>query len=309
MKATRLSGYGAPPVLDEVADPKPGRNEVLVRVAGAAVNPLDLKIAAGYLRDFFPVEFPYTLGTDVAGSVVEVGADVGDRAVGDAVVARLDPSTGGAFAELAVVPADQIVPAPTTIPLSLAAGAVTSAATALQALTEVAGVRPGHTVLVHAGAGGVGSFAVQIARRLGARVVTTVSKAGADLAAELGAHQVIDYREQDFGSAVADVDVVIDTVGGAVEARSLDVLRPGGLLVAVSGPPEVERAAARGLRAEFVFHASDATRLARVMSLIDDGLRVAVDSRYALDHAAAALEYLTDGHAKGKVILTAGSVG
>lgn len=309
MKATRLSGYGAPPVLDEVEDPKPGRNEVLVRVTGAAANPLDLKIAAGHMRDFFPVEFPYTLGTDVAGSVVEVGADVGDLAVGDEVVARLDPSTGGAFAELAVVPADQIVPAPTAIPLSLAAGAVTAAATALQALTEVADVRPGHTVLVHAGAGGVGSFAVQIARRLGAQVVTTVSKAGADLAAELGAHQVIDYREQDFGSAVADVDVVIDTVGGAVEARSLDVLRPGGLLVAVPRPPDVERAAARGLRAEFVFHASDATRLARAMSLIDDGLRVAVDNRYALDHAAEALTYLADGHAKGKVILTAGSVG
>jgi NADPH:quinone reductase-like Zn-dependent oxidoreductase len=308
VKATRLSGYGAPPALDEVADPKPGRNEVLVRVAGAAANPLDLKIAAGYMRDFFPVEFPYTLGTDVAGSVVEVGADVTGRAVGDAVVARLDPSAGGAFAELAVVPADQIVPAPAAIPLSRAAGAVTAAATALQALTEVADVQPGYTVLVHAGAGGVGSFAVQIARRLGAQVVTTVSKAGADLAAQLGAHRVIDYRDRDFASEVADVDVVIDTVGGAVESRSLDVLRPGGLLVAVPQPPDVERAAARGLGAEFVFHASDAARLARVVSQIDDGLRVVVDSQYDLDHAAEALKHLADGHAKGKVILTPGSV-
>jgi NADPH:quinone reductase-like Zn-dependent oxidoreductase len=308
VKATRLSGYGAPPALDEVEDPKPGRNEVLVRVAGAAANPLDLKIAAGYMRDFFPVEFPYTLGTDVAGSVVEVGADVTGRAVGDAVVARLDPSAGGAFAELAVVPADQIVPAPAAIPLSRAAGAVTAAATALQALTEVADVQPGYTVLVHAGAGGVGSFAVQVARRLGAQVVTTVSKAGVDLAAELGAQQVIDYRERDFASEVSDVDVVIDTVGGAVESRSLDVLRPGGLLVAVPQPPDVERAAARALRAEFVFHTSDAARLARAMSLIDDGLRVVVDSWYDLDEAAVALKHLAGGHAKGKVILTPGSV-
>ena len=307
MKATRLSGYGAPPALDEVEDPKPGANEVLVRVAGAAANPLDLKIAAGYMRDFFPVEFPYTLGTDIAGTVVGVGADVGDRAVGDPVIARLDPSAGGAFAELAVVPADQIVPAPTAIPLSRTAGAVTAAATALQALTEVADVQPGQTVLVHAGAGGVGGFAVQIARGLGAHVVTTVSKAGVDLAAELGAHQLIDYREQDFASEVGDVDVVIDTVGGAVETRSLDVLRPGGLLVAVPQPPDAERAAARGVRAEFVFHTSDAARLARVMSLIDEGLRVVVDSWYDLDEAAVALEHLDRGHAKGKIILAPGS--
>lgn len=304
MKATRVSTYGAPPALGEVDDPTPGRNEVLVRVAGAAANPLDLKIAAGYMRDFFPVDFPYTLGTDIAGTVVEVGADVSGRAVGDAVVARLDPSAGGAFAELAAVPADQVVPSPTAIPLSRSAGAVTAAATALQALTEVADVQSGQTVLVHAGAGGVGSFAVQIALRLGAQVVTTVSKAGFDLAAELGAHQVIDYNEQDFGSVVSGVDVVIDTIGGAGEARSLDVLRPGGLLVAVPRPPDVERAASRGLRAEFVFHASDAARLARVVSLIDEGLRVVVDSRYDLDHAAEALEHLADGHAKGKVILT-----
>jgi len=279
---------------------------VLVRVTGAAANPLDLKITAGYMHDFFPVDFPYTLGTDVSGTITTLGDRVGGWAVGDQIVARLDPSAGGGYAEFAVIPVEQLVPAPTSIPLFLAAGAATAAATAWQALTEIADVHAGQNVLIHAGAGGVGSFAVQMARTLDAHVITTASGPGLQIAHELGADQVIDHTAGPFHSRLnhAEVDVVIDTVGGPVEGQSLDVLRPGGLLVAVPMPPDAERASARGMRAEFLFHASEPQRLRTVVDRLDVDIKVLLDQTLGLDEAPQALKYLAAGHAKGKVILT-----
>lgn len=304
MKAVQITQYGDTPTVHSVPEPSPGPEEVLVRVAGAATNPLDLKMAAGYMHEFFPVEFPYTLGTDVSGTIVGVGSDVTGWAVDDQIVARLDPSQGGGFAELVVVPADQLVTAPSTIALFLASGAATAAATAWQALHEVADLQAGQKILIHAGAGGVGSFAVQLAATMNAHVVTTASAGGIEIAKNLGADEVIDYSAQPFQTQVGDVDVVIDTVGGPVEEQSYDVLRPGGLLVAVPMPPDTARAAARGLRAEFLFHASDAARLDTVVRLLDNGLRVLLDRTVDLDDGPQALSYLADGHAKGKVIIT-----
>ncbi|MDR7275715.1 NADP-dependent oxidoreductase [Catenuloplanes atrovinosus] len=300
MKALLISDYGDPPRLADVAEPVPGDGEVPVQVSGAALNPLDLKMAAGHLREFFPVRFPYTLGTDIAGVVARAGHG---WAAGDRVVARLDPRAGGALAELAAVPADQLVPAPASVPLSTAAGAATAAATAWQALTEVAAVRPGQRVLVQGAAGGVGSFAVQLAHRLGAHVIATASPAGLAIAEELGADEVIDYTAGPLAARVRGVDVVIDTVGGRAGEQALDVLVPGGLLVAVPAPPDAERAASRGVRAAFVFHESDAARLGTVVTLLDDGLRVLVDRRLPLADAAGGLTYLARGHAKGKIIV------
>ncbi len=304
MKAVQITQYGDTPTVHSVPEPSPGPEEVLVRVAGAATNPLDLKMAAGYMHEFFPVQFPYTLGTDVSGTIVGVGSDVTGWAVDDQIVARLDPSQGGGFAELVVVPADQLVTAPSTIALFLASGAATAAATAWQALHEVADLQAGQKILIHAGAGGVGSFAVQLAATMNAHVVTTASAGGIEIAKNLGADEVIDYSAQPFQTQVGDVDVVIDTVGGPVEEQSYDVLRPGGLLVAVPMPPDTARAAARGLRAEFLFHASDAARLDTVVRLLDNGLRVLLDRTVDLDDGPQALSYLADGHAKGKVIIT-----
>jgi len=304
VKAVQITQYGDTPTVHSVPEPSPGPEEVLVRVAGAATNPLDLKMAAGYMHEFFPVQFPYTLGTDVSGTIVGVGSDVTGWAVDDQIVARLDPSQGGGFAELVVVPADQLVTAPSTIALFLASGAATAAATAWQALHEVADLQAGQKILIHAGAGGVGSFAVQLAATMNAHVVTTASAGGIEIAKNLGADEVIDYSAQPFQTQVGDVDVVIDTVGGPVEEQSYDVLRPGGLLVAVPMPPDTARAAARGLRAEFLFHASDAARLDTVVRLLDNGLRVLLDRTVDLDDGPQALSYLADGHAKGKVIIT-----
>jgi len=305
VKALQISHYGDTPTLRDVEVPTPTQGEVLVRVAGAATNPLDLKITAGYMHDFFPVTFPYTLGTDVSGTITAVGDRVERWVVGDQIVARLDPSAGGGYAELAVVPADQLVPAPTSTPLFLASGAATAAATAWQAVSEIADLHAGQKVLIHAGAGGVGSFAVQMAHTVGAHVIATASGTGLRLAQDLGADEVIDHTAGPFESQLHDVDVVIDTVGGAVEERSLQVLRAGGLLIAVPIPPDTDRAAARGLRAEFLFHASNPQRLHTVVDMLDADLRILLDRTLTLDAAPEALQYLAAGHAKGKIILTA----
>jgi NADPH:quinone reductase-like Zn-dependent oxidoreductase len=303
VKAIQITSYGATPTLGDLEIPPTGPGEVLVRVAGAATNPLDLKIAAGYMHDFFPVTFPYTLGTDLSGTITAVGDGVEGWVLGDQIVARLDPSVGGAYADFVVVPAEQLVAAPTSLPLFLASGAVTAAVTAWQALTEVAQVQADQRVLIQGGAGGVGSFAVQMARNLNAHVITTASGAGLQIARDLGADQVIDYTAGPLQSQTAGVDVVIDTVGGPVEEQSLDILRPGGLLVAVPMPPDTQRAAARGLRAEFLFHSSDAQRLRTIVQMLDNDVRILLDRKVDLQHAPQALEHLAAGHAKGKVIL------
>ncbi|MEU5088527.1 NADP-dependent oxidoreductase [Streptomyces sp. NPDC021356] len=303
MKALRYTAYGDTPVVHDLAEPAPGPGEVLVRVAGAALNPLDVKIGAGHVQDYFPITLPSTVGTDLAGTVERLGPGVTGWGVGDAVITRTDPTTGGAVADYAVVPAASMVPAPTTAPLGIAAGLATAAATAWQAVTEVAKLRPGQKMLVHAGAGGVGSFAVQLARRAGAHVVTTASGRAAELVRKLGADDVIDYTRIDFCTAVSDVDVVVDSIGGDTEIRSLDVLRPGGLLISLPAPPDAERAAARGLRSAFVFHASDTERLAAVVALANEGLDIVVDRTVPLSEAAEAYTHLAQGHAKGKVIV------
>ena len=304
MAALRVHAYGSAPQLDEVDIPSPGAGEVLVRVVAAAFNPLDAKMQQGSMRHAFPVEFPHVLGTDLSGIVARVGDGVTGFVVGDHVLARMDPRSGGAFAELVDVPAAQLVPVPPGIDLLHAAGLPTAAATAWQALVETAAVRPGQRVLVHGGAGGVGSFAVQLAKQLGAHVLTTASGAGIDLARRLGADEVIDHTVHDFTEMLEHVDVVVATVGGEVEERSLSVLRPGGLLVALPVPPDEERAAKRGVRAAFVVHESDATRLSRVVQRVaDTSTEILVGRHIPMSEVAAGWQRLIAGGTAGKTLL------
>lgn len=306
MKAARIHSYGSLDtiVIEDVPEPVPAPDEVIVRVEAAALNPLDNKLIAGYLQDFFPLTFSYALGTDLAGTVVATGRLVATVKPGDRVIARTDPVSGGAFAELAAVPVRLVVPVPDgTSPAELA-GLPTAAATAWQALIEAAAVDSGAKVLVHAGAGGVGSFAVQLAKLAGAHVTATASQANADFVRSLGADMVIDYRRQDFATLAKDVDIVIDTVGGDTLERSIGIIRPGGRLVSIAAPFDVKAAKARGIDARFVFHQSDAGRLAAVAALAAGGrLQSIVGRSYPLAETADALRRLASGGARGKTIL------
>ncbi|WP_274425244.1 NADP-dependent oxidoreductase [Chelativorans sp. YIM 93263] len=305
MKAIRLSGYQAQPALEDIARPVPASGQVLVRVRAASLNPLDVKLQRGYMAQFFPLTFPYTLGTDLAGEIEQVGADVEGWAVGEKIVARTDPTAGGAFAEYAVVPVDYLSKAPINLMLEKTAGVPTAAGTAWQAFFETANLVEGQTVLIHAGAGGVGSFAIQFARKAGARVIATASGTGLNIARRLGADKVIDYRAENFVRKATDIDVVLDTIGGETQQRSFETLRAGGHLLATAMPPDEALAKAHSVTAGFVFHASDGQRLARVLDYLDkNGLKVLVDRKVSLSEFAPAFEHQASGHARGKIIVT-----
>jgi NADPH:quinone reductase-like Zn-dependent oxidoreductase len=303
MKAFRIHGYGTDPILENVDVPQPGNREVLVRVAAASLNPLDVKLQRGYMDAFFPLVFPYTLGTDLSGTVEAMGSEVEGWGVGDRIVARTAPTSGGAAREFALVPRDQLVRVSDAVSFEQAAGIPTAAGTAWQALFEVARLREGQTVLVHAGAGGVGSFAIQFARRAGARVIATASGNGVAIAGRLGADVVIDYRNEDFAERVCDVDVVLDTVGGDTQVRSYAVIRAGGVLASTVAPPDEALAKAHGVDASFVFHSSDADRLATVVGKVAAGVEVLIDRVVPIQQAAQAFEYQASGRARGKIIL------
>lgn len=305
MRAARISAYGQDPVIQEVPEPGAGPREVLVRVAAASLNPLDVKVQRGEAHGFFPVAaFPYVVGTDLAGTVERVGPGVTGWEAGDRVVARLDPERGGALAELAAVPADQLVRVPETIALDTAAGIPTTAVTAWRALFDHGELAAGQHVLVHAGAGGVGSFAVQLARAAGATVTATASGSGIAIARRLGAHRVIDHLAEDVAEQLSDLDLVVDTVGGDAQTRSFAVLRRGGRLVSTVSPPDDTLAEARGITVAFVFHTSDAGRLAKVVDRVADGTEVLIDRIVPLDDLEAAFAHQAAGHARGKVVLT-----
>lgn len=303
MKAARLHAYQTAPVLEEVATPEIGPDEVLVRVAGAALNPMDVKLQQGVLHAFFPLDFPYTIGVDLAGTISRIGAAVTGWTEGDEVVARVDPTRGGAMAEFVAVPASYLVRTPDSLPLEEAAGIATAGATAWQALFEVAMLRPGQTILVHAATGGVGSFAVQFARSAGARVIATASGEGVGIARRLGADRVIDHRAEDFGSLLSDVDVVLDTIGGDTQQRSFGVLRSGGVLVSIVSPPDEDLSKAHSVTATFFPHGSDAERLSKVAKQVDAGAELLIDRTLPLAAIRDAFERQASGRARGKILL------
>lgn len=305
MKAARLSGYDAAPTLEEIPVPEIGPDEVLVRVEAASLNPMDNKLHTGVLHGMFPLGFPYTLGTDLAGTVERVGTDVTGWGEGDRVLARTDPTSGGALAELAAVPASYLARVPASMPIEKAAAIPTTAATAWQALFEMTDIRAGQTVLVHAGTGGVGSIAIQFARAAGAYVIATASGDGVEVARGLGADEVIDYRQEDFTEKVSEVDLVLDTVGGETGRRSFGVLRPGGFMLGIAEPPDEEAASAYDVKTAFNVHTSDANRLKKVVDRVDAaGTEVLIDRVLPLDSLDEAFARQGSGRARGKILLT-----
>lgn len=302
MKTLEYTDYGQAPTTAERQVPTAATGEVLVKVAGAALNPLDTKIHAGYMTDFFPVEFPYVPGTDISGTIEAIGDGVSGWKTGDDIIARLDPSKGGGFAEYAVVPSEQLVRAPTSMPLVESAGLVTIGGTAWQVLFNEYAISSGERVLVHGAAGPVGAFVVQLAVQAGAEVFATASASDADYVRDLGAVQVIDYQNARFEELLSDIDLVIDTVGGEVEERSLKVLKQGGTLIATPMPPDEDRARAAGVEAKFVFHMSDAAKLGHVAERADHGVKVRLDRMVGLEEGADAFARQASGEAKGKII-------
>jgi len=307
MKAIRFHQYGDADVLglEDAPLPRIGDGELLIKVNSAGVNPADIQFRRGDYRDFVPLPLPFIPGWDVAGIVEAAGTDVGAFERGDAVFAMTDMSRDGAYAEYVAVRADQVARAPTSLPLEHAAGVPLAALTAWQALFDMADLRSGQSVLIHAGAGGVGLFAIQLARRAGAHVICTASATSHDLLRELGAHQVIDYRAGDFAAGLEHLDVVLDTVGGATRERSWPLLRAGGVLVAIAMPPPDEATAARHrVRAAMARVQPNGARLAQIGALIDAGaLKLVIGREFPLAEAAAAHRHSETRHARGKIIL------
>jgi NADPH:quinone reductase-like Zn-dependent oxidoreductase len=306
MKAVRIHGYGDVSTLsyEDAPLPEPGADDVRIRVHAAAVNPVDWKIRAGYLASLIPFQMPLTLGWDVSGVVDKVGTDVSDISVGDAVYSRPDIARDGTYAEYAVVRASEVAAKPKSLSHNEAAAVPLAALTAWQCLMDAGELKSGQRVLIHAGAGGVGSFAIQFAKAIGAEVVATASEPNKALVLGLGADQFVDYRSQRFEDVVAKVDVVLDTIGGDTQARSMQVLKTGGRLVSVVQPPDEEKLATVGARGGFVMVQPNSAQLKTIGALIDDKkVRVLIDSVFPLSQVKDAHTRSETGRAKGKIVL------
>ena len=291
MKAVRIHKYGDAGVLtyEEAPVPVPEPGDVLVRVVAAGVNPVDWKIREGYLKQMIPYEMPLTLGWDVSGVVEAVGSAASRFKVGDPVFSRPDIKRNGTYAEHVAVREDEIAHKPRRVSHIEAASLPLAGITAWTALFTTAALAPGQRVLIHAGSGGVGSLAVQLARWRGAHVVATTSGKNRAFVESLGADKVIDYRRERFAEVATDMDAVFDTIGGEVQESSWSVLKPGGILVSIISPPSEERAKTLGVRSAFVFIQPDAAILAQMGELVDTGkIRPVVSAEFELRDAAQA---------------------
>lgn len=331
MQAFVLEKYGKPFVEVSMPRPTPGCGQVLVRVAAAGVNHADDRSRAGEFRLLFHPALPSVAGGELSGEIAALGEGVTGFTVGDAVIAYTGVVEMGAYAEFAVVDQAALAHAPRNVPLVEAAALPVAGLTAWQALVTLGHVQPGQRVLIHGGSGGVGSIAIQLAKHLGAVVVTTASGRNADRVRLLGADEVIDYRTEDFVQRLADapVDLVLDTQGGETTSKSLEVLRAGGLVVGIAGTPDPamadqagaplpvkaaltglsaklrRRARRLGVRYRFLFIEPDGAALTTLAGLVDDGvLQPVVDRVLPFSQTLDALQQVLAGGARGKVLVT-----
>ncbi|MGQ0579248.1 MAG: NADP-dependent oxidoreductase [Betaproteobacteria bacterium] len=330
MKAFIVDRYGSNDGVraGEMPDPEMRDDDVLVQIHAASVNPLDLKIRDGKLKLILPYRFPLILGNDLAGVVVRVGSRVQRFKQGDEVYARPDKDRIGAFAEFISIRETAVAIKPKELTMEEAASIPLVGLTAWQALIERANLKSGQKVLIHAGSGGVGSIAIQLAKHLGATVATTTSTANIDWVKRLGADIVIDYRKDHFEAILHDYDVVLDTLGGEVLEKSLQVLKRGGKLISISGPPDPDfgkqigsswgmrlamrllsyrirkKAKRHHVSYSFLFMRANGDQLHEIGSLIDSGIiRPVVDRVFPFESTNEAMAYVDKGRAKGKVIV------
>lgn len=307
MKAVRIHAFGGPELLsyEDAPRPEPAAGEVCIQVRAAGVNPFDGKIRSGAFEKAMAHPLPLILGWDVAGDVAALGPGVTSFAVGDPVYALADYARDGAYAEYLVVAAALVAPKPRTLDYAAAASVPMAAETAMQALYDLGQLQAGQTVLIHGAAGSLGGFAVQLAKLRGAHVIGTASAANAGYVAGLGADQVIDYQAQQFETLVQNADLVLDTQGGEVQARSWPVLRPGGRLVSTVQPATPPADAPAGVRGDWIFVQPSADTLRALTALIEAGqLQTPVQQVLRLREARHAQELVDAGLSKpGKVVL------
>lgn len=309
MKAAQLTAYGGPEVIQtvDVSEPTLTPDHILVKVHAASINPFDEKLVAGYMKDSIPLTLPITVGGDFAGIVTAVGENVTDIKVGDEVYGSAMVLSGGSgsFAEMAITKPQSIAMKPKNIDFRQAAAVVLVGSSAVQAIEEHINLQPGQKILIHGGAGGIGSIAIQLAKSKGAYVATTVSQQDMDFVKGLGADEVIDYKNERFDERLKGFDAVYDTVGGETMERSLSVLKPDGILVSMLGKPDEEKVKARTVTAIAQATKTNTAHLTRLAELIDNGIiKPQVDKVFPLDQASEAFAYAATAHPRGKVVVS-----
>lgn len=330
MKAAFIRHYGNNDAIEISDRPMPvvEPRDVLIKIHAASINPLDYKIRDGELKRILPLRFPLILGNDCSGVVEKVGADVLAFKPGDAVYARLEKDRIGSFAEYAAAAESSVALKPNNLSHIEAASIPLVSLTAWQSLIDIGKLQAGQKALIHAGSGGVGSFALQLAKHVGATVATTTSTKNADLVKRLGADIVIDYQTQRFDEILSDYDVVFDTQAGDIQHRSFSVLKRGGTIVTIAGMPTAEfgrewrvnfiirtvmawknrvstkLAQERGVNFKYLFMKPSGEQLRQIAKLIESGaIKPVIDNVFDLDHLRDALAYSESGRVVGKVIV------
>lgn len=308
MKAAQVTKYGgkeAVQVTDQAQKPVPVAGEVLVEIQAAGINPFDWKVREGLARQMAELRFPATIGGDLSGTVVELGANVTDFTIGEVVYGQAGALSGqGSFAEYAPVKTGQLASKPKKVDFVTAAALPLVGVSAYQALVEHIQLGAGQKILIHGGAGGIGSLAIQLAKHLGAYVATTAAADDKEFVVNLGADEVIDYTSQDFSELLKDYDAAFDTVGDETTTKSYTILKPGGALVSMVSQPDENLVQKYGVHFTAQFTRVTGERLEKVAELVDTGiLSVNIDKTFSLDEAAEALEYLKTAHPRGKVVI------
>ena len=325
MKALQIEKYGKLKdslSINEIDKPKAKANDILVEIKAASLNPIDYKLVEGKLKDMVPLDFPCTIGFDVSGIVVEISNDVSDFEIGDEIFARVPRNQMGTLAEFIAINSDVVAKKPANVSFEEAAALPLTGLTAIQALERV-GIRENDRVLIHAGSGGVGSFAIQYAKIKGAIVYTTTSSKNVDWVKALGADRVIDYKTEDYKDVANNLDIVFDTLGDDYTFEAFEIIADGGKVSTIVGPPDEETAEQMGMTDykmpekllnlidkksatySFTWMQPNGKQLKTISEMVEDSaIKPIVDLIYDFENSIDAYEYLATGRAKGKVIVS-----
>jgi NADPH:quinone reductase-like Zn-dependent oxidoreductase len=325
MKALQIVKYGEIKdslSINEIEKPSVKPNDVLVQVKAASLNPIDYKMAEGHLKEMLPLKLPSTIGFDVSGVVVDKGADVNNFEIGDEIYSRVPQEQMGTVAEFVTINSDKVAKKPENISFEEASGLPLTGLTAIQAL-EKAGIKKDDRILIHAGSGGVGSLAIQYAKAKGAIVYTTTSSKNVDWVKALGADRVIDYKTEDYKEVANNLDIVFDTLGDDYTFEAFEIIKDGGKVTTIMGPPDEETAKQMGIKDyklpeqlsklikeksavyKYTWMQPNAQQLNDIKTMVEDGdIKPIVDLIYSFEDGIKAYEYLATGRAQGKVIIS-----